>query len=256
MIKINKVFQQWPSHTVAASSWLERNGLYSSLREKYVKSQWIESFGNGAYIRKNDVISIEGALHAIQYQLGKNIHIAARSALDRKGQGHYVRFGDPKLFLFAKPSQAIEGWFTKHNWEIPLKLIRTNSILTDYGIEEEQVMDFKIKVSSPERAILEMLCFTPTIFDFNECASIMEHLAWLRSDLIQNLLENCISVKAKRLFLFLGDYYGHDWMNKINMQKVGLGSGRRSLFKNGQFNAKFQITIPKDFQKDERSPLF
>ena len=255
-MKINKLLQKWPAHTVATASWLDINGLYPSLREKYVKSGWIESFGTGAYIRKNDVVSVEGALHALQYQLGKNIHIAARSALDRKGQGHYVRLGDPKLFLFSRSGQAIEGWFINHHWKSTIKLIRTDSILNDFGLEEEQVMDFKIRVSSSERAILEMLCFTPNVFDFNECASIMEHLAWLRSDLIQNLLENCTSVKAKRLFLFLGDYYGHEWMSKLDMKNIELGSGKRALFKNGRFNAKFQITIPKDFQKNESSPLF
>jgi hypothetical protein len=160
------------------------------------------------------------------------------------------------LYLFVRPHMAIEKWFTDHDWGKPLHYIRTNVVGSDVGVEEETVEEFKIKVSSAERAILEMLCFTPEYFSFSEASNIMEHLSWLRSDLVQELLKNCTSYKGKRLFLVLGEYYNHPWIHKLDMSKIDLGKGKLSLFKGGTFNAKYRITLPKDLKKNDETPLF
>lgn len=256
MSKINSLLQAWPKNAVATAKWLVEQGVGYDLRRSYKKSGWILPFGNGATIRPNDRVTWEGGLHALQYQLHKDIHVGGRSALERKGEGHYVRMENAPLYLFVRPHMAIEKWFTDHDWGKPLHYIRTNVVGSDVGVEEETVEEFKIKVSSAERAILEMLCFTPEYFSFSEASNIMEHLSWLRSDLVQELLKNCTSYKGKRLFLVLGEYYNHPWIHKLDMSKIDLGKGKLSLFKGGTFNAKYRITLPKDLKKNDETPLF
>lgn len=75
---------------------------------------------------------------------------------------------------------------------------------------------------------------------------LMEMLTTLRPTLVQQLLENCTSVKVKRLFLYMADKSGHRWFSKLDVSKISLGSGTRSISKGGVKNAKYNIVIPKE----------
>ena len=54
-------------------------------------------------------------------------------------------------------------------------------------------------------------------------------------------------MKVKRLFLYLADKAGHEWLSYINLDKVDLGSGKRAIVSDGVYNHcfKYQITVPK-----------
>ena len=73
----------------------------------------------------------------------------------------------------------------------------------------------------------------------------MSALTTLRPRLVQELLEKCCSVKAKRLFMYLAEKHKHAWVKKIDTAKVDLGKGKRSLCKNGHYDSKYQIVVPK-----------
>lgn len=104
-----------------------------------------------------------------------------------------------------------------------------------------------------------MLCYVPHIFSFDEAFHIMENLNWLRPILVQNLLEKCHSIKGKRLFLFLGEYFAHPWMQKLEIEKIllgsGIGSGKRMIFRNGYYDKKYMITVPKNIMDKRDEPL-
>ncbi len=83
------------------------------------------------------------------------------------------------------------------------------------------------------------------------CRSIRPpHLNNLRPASVQSLLEACTSVKVKRLFLYLADKAGHDWHNYLKLEKVDLGSGKRSIVKDGVYVSQYQITVPKELEAD------
>ena len=79
----------------------------------------------------------------------------------------------------------------------------------------------------------------------------MEGLNNLRPDLVQNLLENCSSIKVKRLFLYLAEKASHGWVQHIKLDKIDLGSGKRSIVKNGVYNSKYKITVPTELANGE-----
>jgi hypothetical protein len=55
-------------------------------------------------------------------------------------------------------------------------------------------------------------------------------------------------VKVKRLFLYLADKVGHDWLSYISLDKVDLGSGKRAIVNDGVYVSKYQITVPKELE--------
>ena len=79
----------------------------------------------------------------------------------------------------------------------------------------------------------------------------MEMLNGLRTNLLQQLLEDCKSIKVKRLFLFMAEKAGHSWLEDLDLSKIDLGRGKRSIVKNGVFNSKYQITISQDLANYE-----
>jgi len=63
-------------------------------------------------------------------------------------------------------------------------------------------------------------------------------------EVLQALLEACTSVKVKRMFLFLADQAKHPWRSKLKDKRIKLGSGKRSLVREGRFDSRYLITVP------------
>jgi hypothetical protein len=250
--KLKYLLENWPKNTIATNEWLESLSISRVLKSQYITTGWVKPIGQGAIIRTGDKPSWEGGLYALQKQLDKRIHLGARSALEKQGVSHYIRFDINKVHLFTTHHESIQRWFTAYNWDTELLITRTNILPWDLALEQFQVDNYSITISSVERAIIEMLALVPQCYSFEEAAHIMEHLTWLRPIILQPLLENCSSIKAKRLFMYLGDYYKHKWMKALNVAMIDLGSGKRSIAKHGKFINQYKITIPKDFIPNEK----
>jgi hypothetical protein len=113
------------------------------------------------------------------------------------------------------------------------------------GLQTFEQRTFSLQISNPIRAFLECLYLVPKKQEFVECYEIMEGLNNLRPKKVQELLEQCTSIKVKRLFLYMAEKAQHDWFNYINLEKINLGKGKRSLVKDGVYISKYRITIPK-----------
>jgi len=74
---------------------------------------------------------------------------------------------------------------------------------------------------------------------------IMEGLTSLKPSEVQKLLEACTSIKVKRLFLYFAEVSNHTWFNYLDVDKINLGSGKRSIVKDGSYNEKYKITVPQ-----------
>jgi len=256
--KINQLLKQWPPGTVAASAWLEKQGVSRQLANSYIKTQWLVTIEHSAYIKAGDSVGWQGGLYSIQHQLKLDIHLGGKTALELQGLGHYIPLGKrQRVVLFGPPGTKLPKWFTQHNWEIELRYVTAN-LFTKENESEFRNFDlgsFSIKISSPERAILETLYFIPTKQTWDEALYIMEGLATLRPKVLQALLESCQSVKVKRIFLFLATYCNHAWLKELDLNKIELGRGKRVIAKHGFLDKKFKITVPKTFTSlDEGMP--
>lgn len=248
--KLNYLLRSQPSGVVLASSWLVDQGYSFELQKQYKKSQWFDSIGAGALIRHEDQVDYLGGIYALQAQLGLNVHPAAKTALTLLGKSHYLELGTAKVQLFVPLGENVPLWFKKFDWGLAIDLTSTSFIPAELGLVDVEHKSFSVKVSSPARAVMECLYSVPKSQPLLEVLEIMEGLNNLRPASVQALLEACKSVKVKRLFLYLAEKAGHDWFNYLDLNKVDLGSGKRSIVEGGIYVPKYQITVPRELEQE------
>lgn len=254
--KLNLLLQHWPSGLVMTDVCLESLGINKDLKHRYIKSNWLAVVGHGAVQRAGDVVEWQGGVSALQDQLHTNIHVAGKTALEVHGLGHFAQFNAKGVVLFATRNAIIPKWFLKHDWGIALEITKSSFLPHDMALEKKEVRGLMLTISSPERALFELLYFVPNRQSFEESALIMENLIGLRPTIVQQLLEQCRSIKVKRLFLFLAQRLRHPWFEMLDSSKVDIGEGKRSIVKHGVLEKKYQITIPKGFINEEQDKLY
>ena len=62
---------------------------------------------------------------------------------------------------------------------------------------------------------------------------------------MQTLLEQCNSVKVRRLFLFMAEKANLPIFKHLDLARIELGSGNRAIVRDGAYNARYKITVPK-----------
>jgi hypothetical protein len=244
--KLNTLLSAQPSGIVLSSAWLVEQGYSLDLQKQYRKSQWFDSIGTGALIRHGDTVDYLGGIYALQSQLGLFVHPAGKTALALQGKSHYLELSTKKAQLFGGKGENLPLWFKKRDWGLRVASKLTSFLPTELGLVEIDHKSFKVKVSSPARAVMECLYLAPKSQPLLEVFELMEGLNNLRPATVQKLLEGCTSVKVKRLFLYMADKAGHEWLSYIKLDKIDLGSGKRAIVSDGVYVSKYQITVPKE----------
>ncbi|MFC1569113.1 type IV toxin-antitoxin system AbiEi family antitoxin domain-containing protein [bacterium] len=245
--KINQLINNWPRGTVMTQIYLTGKGYNSNLMRRYRLGQWVRSIGSGAYAIFDDKIDWQGGLYALQQQLNLDVHVGGRSAVELLGGAHYMHFDQGAVHLYAQPKTVLPKWFLQSEWNRQILLQKTNSLpfaMSD-SFTTMKHRDFTIRISSLERAILELLVLVPEKQGFDEAVKIMDNMMNLRPRLLQKMLEKCNSIKVKRLFLYMAEKNNMSWIEHIHLNRISLGTGKRRIVKNGVLDKKYLITVPR-----------
>jgi len=247
--KINSLLQQLPSGSLYFGSWLNENRISYFLQRHYRNSQWLTAIDKGVMYRTGEKPTLFSALSCFNSQLNKKFHIGALSALEMRGFAHYVPLGRQTIVVYCPRDEWFPKWFSKYDWGVDI--LKKYSELNETGLTKINENNFEVAVSSPERAFLESLDLAPKYYNLTDLYQVMEMLNGLRPNLLQQLLEECKSIKVKRLFLFMAEKAGHSWLEDLDLSKIDLGKGKRSIVKNGIYDSKYQITISRDLANYE-----
>ena len=245
--KINSLIQSLPRGSVLLPSWLLSQGYSYELQQSYRKSNWLKSIGKGAMLKSGDPLVLTGALSALQNVENLNIHVGGRSALELQGLAHYLQINNPKTTLFVNSRAKLPLWFTNNNWNTETIIFRLSLFENEtLGMADFQEGELIMKISNPARAIMECLTLCPDKFPLQESFELMEGLGALRPAKVQELLENCKSLKVKRLFLYFAEKANHSWFKYLDVSKIDLGVGKRSLVESGVLIPKYKLVLPSE----------
>lgn len=250
--KFKQILDSAPRDAILFSNWLTAQGLDIKAQYAYTKSGWLERMVKGVYKFKGSTPSLLSAVSSYNTQLEKKCIIGAYSALDIAGVSHYVAMGKPQMYLFTDNIHRLPVWMLDMEWDYTV-VYNTTSFLGDnmLGVEQITVAGKSILVSSRERAILECLYLPKAARSLLDIYYIMESLTSLRPDLLQDLLERCKSVKAKRLFLYMSEKANYPWFHSLDVSRINLGTGRRMIVPTGKYIRKYNMTIPTELAEYE-----
>lgn len=258
--KLSKAFKVWPHGTVAATRWFESIGIARQQLASFQRAGWLESLGHGAYKRSDDTtLSWEGSVYALQRHYDYKLHVGARTALELEGLAYNMRFGTPMIFLLTRDRNFLPGWAADPKQSAgTFTLIRMR--LFANGIDETEDYhatnaNFFITKSCREQALLEMLAVAGKNQDLDEALHVFEKTRTVNVAKMQKLLESCTSVKAKRLFMVMAQFFQMDWLHLINANRIDFGSGPRMLVREGHYVKDFQISVPKEWFDDVSIPF-
>lgn len=237
-----------PPEVVISASWLEVNGISRQLRYEYIGSTWLNALGKSAYIINSAKYTWQGLVVGIQHFMKIPYHVGGLKALELQGFAHYLPIGNENtITLYGKNN--FSAWLK--NIEVEDKIVlHKKPYLKELGLKNiaSCIKGYDLIVSSPERAIFELLYLVEKDgISFEFASEIYEGLTTLRPNVINQLLEQCNSKKVKRLFLFLMDFYNHQWKNFVKAENLDIGTGKIQIVKNGVLDKKYLITIPRKF---------
>ncbi len=244
------------------TAWLKSAGIDSKSIHNYVAAGWLERVIWGVYRRPvpgrasgSLSASWEIPLLSLQWIMSCSVHLGGESALDHAGYAHSLSFGAArKAHFYGRVPSWVRRLPTQTEIAIhPQTLFGSESAgLADSEREIEQVSHsigvwrWPVRVSTPERAILEALDELPRSASFSNLDCIFEGLARLRPEMLMTLLGLCRSVKVRRLFFVYADRHAHHWLKHLDSSRIDFGSGPRALAAGGAIHPKYRISVPRN----------
>ena len=263
-IKINQILAKWTTGELHSLRWLSEEGIGSAYAQswiyRYYEQGLFEKIGPGIYKKTPDEVGWVAAVRLLQGELKRPVHVAGRTALELEGFAHHVPMGDrPVIFLRSYTKrEVLPKWVSENDFGCHFRFGNASLFSEAFFAEHRNFLmveyvenRLSVKISCRELAILEFMHQTNLTCDFESAQNYLEGLWGTRVDILQVLLENCSSIKLKRVFLYLSEKLGMSYFEKLDLSKIDLGKGKRQVVKeNAQFDKKYQITVPKSMDGD------
>jgi len=204
---------------------LQRGGISAFRASAWARAGWLDHLGRGVYVVAGDVLSRDGALAFLARQV-PGFHVGGKTALAWHGLEHDIAFEDV-LSLWGDRSKAIPAWFAER---FPVRY-QTTRILekrahASLGLKPLPAGDPRVLVSSPERAMLEMLSDLGKTQSLADARRLMEGLGGLRTKALDQLLARTDRIKVVRAAAHLAADLGLPWAAVARTHSDRLGGSR------------------------------
>lgn len=202
-----------------------RLGVSADLAVHYARAGWLVRLARGVFRRPEQALSLHPSLKLLESRI-EGLHVGGKSALDWQGVRQYVAQQET-LHLYGWAAARLPEWFLK---EFPAEYHRKRLFDEQPGALLH-VLPFEGRneapqVSTPERALLELLSEVGVRQPMQEARELLESTYNLRGAVLQELLARCTSVKTVRLCLQLGRELSLPWMAKLLPAELPTGSDR------------------------------
>jgi hypothetical protein len=252
--KLNQLERTLPEGLLADATWMEEHGYSTSLRSQYVSAGWLVQPARGTYKRPLGELTWQKVVVSLQTLLHRDLAVGGKTAFDLQGFSHYLSPRGPSV-IHLYGTMSPPGWLPKlplketfqfHRAQVLFKTLAREGDLQAGTLQEVGgETEWPLRISTPERAFLELLDELPTHESFHNVDMIAEGLRTLSPRRLNRLLADCRNIKVKRLFFWFAERHGHSWLRELDKSAVDLGSGKRLLVKGGKLDPTYLITVPE-----------
>ena len=254
--KLKNVLEAVPAGFVVDTAWLEAHNVSRFLSRRYIDSGWLERLERGVFRRPTPQptpLDWQTCLLSLQHIMQYPVHAGGSTALSVMGHIHYLPLGAARtVWLYG---DTMPSWLGRIKLDVPLTM-RGASLFSEPGLgltESKSASGtplpwgWAMRVSTPERAILEALDELPQHESFHNLDVVFEGLTTLSPRRLAALLNSCQKIKVRRLFFVFADRHNHAWLERLKAEQFDLGSGDRALVKGGKIHPRYRIMVPEEF---------
>ena len=215
--------------------WLQERGLGAKQVVQLAQGGWLQRLGRGVYILPGDQLTRDASLAHLT-TLIPGLHVAGKTALAWRGVRHNLAVRE-QLILWGDKPATLPAWFTA---VFPADYQATH--LFDEGLSANVGMASlpggrtDVPVSTPERALLELLSDVGKGQELEEARHLLESARSLRLPVLEELLSHLKRIKVARLAHVLAEQLELSWADLARRHSERLGGGRRwvSTTKSGE----------------------
>jgi len=223
--KLNTLYTQLTAGSPVTSAQLAGMGISADLAVHYARSGWLKRLARGVYCRPGEALSLHPSLVVLQKQVA-GLHVGGKTALEWYGVRQYVT-QQAVLHLYGWVTARLPDWFVRHfPGQYHRKRLFDEKPERMPGVGRFENRDGAPLVSTPERALLELLDEVGVRQPLQEARDIAEGTYSLRAEVLMDLLKRCTSVKTVRLCLRFGGELSLPWAGKLDAATLPKGSAR------------------------------
>jgi hypothetical protein len=215
-----------PRGTPLSTPVLRAGGLGAKQVARLAEGGWLQRLGRGTYLLPGDQLDRDASLAWLTESI-PGLHVGAKTALAWRGVRHNLAVTE-RLSLWGDQPAKLPTWFTT---TFPVHYQATR--LFDAGLAASTGLaplpDGRpdVAVSTPERAVLELLSDVGKSQGLEEARHLVEGARSLRMNVLEELLAHLTRIKVARLAHALAEELELPWSNLARTHSERLGGGRR-----------------------------
>lgn len=183
------------------------HGISPALAAHYARSGYLERLSTGVYCVAGARLDRDQSVLFLQGRLA-GLHVGGRTALAWQGVRQYLEVRE-RLSMWATARGALPAWFTERFPSTLTTLSLFDDATRTLEIGTPAAVTDGVRVSSRERALLELLREVRTALQLQEARELFFGTLGLRTTVMGELLTGCTSVKTVRLFLMWASEAGN-----------------------------------------------
>jgi len=214
---------------------LRERGFSAKQVAQLAEAGWLQRLGHGVYVLPGDHLNRDASLAQLA-TLIPGLHVAGKTALAWRGVRHNLAVRE-QLILWGDKSATLPAWFTAMfpaNYEATH--LFDEGLNPNVGIAPLSGERVEVPLSTPERALLELLSDVGQGQELEEARKLLESTRLLRRPVLDELLSHLKRIKVARLAHALAEELELSWADLARRHSERLGGGRRwvSTTKSGE----------------------
>jgi hypothetical protein len=205
---------------------LSAHGVSAKRASALAQSGWLQRLGRGAYQLPGDTLNHEACLAFLAQQL-PGLHVAAKTALAWRGVRHNLAFRETVVLWGDHPARMPAWLEAVVSVRYRVAHIFDDNVPAGLGFAPLPSGHPKLFVSTPERALLELLSEAGTYESLEEVRQLVGSTRSLRQPVLDELFSHLSRIKVARLAAKLARELELPWLELAEQHSRRLGGGRR-----------------------------
>ncbi len=208
------------------TQWLQAKGLTSKQVAQLAEAGWLQRLARGTYVLPGDTLDRDRSLASLAQSV-PGLHVGSKTALAWRGVRHHLATQE-RLQLWGTRPGALPAWFTSaFPCDYQVTRLFDGALPPTTGLAPLPGGHRQVLVSTPERALLELLSDVGKTQGLEEARHLVEGVRQLRPAVLDTLLSHLTRIKVVRLAHALAEELELPWAHLARNHSERMGGGKR-----------------------------